>query len=171
MLDMRPSGKNERMFLSSCTLPHVFSTFFYEHSCLLCDRLDISYPRCRIQSVRGRDEIRSRRFPGSPADEMGRRLGVTGMEYTLGVLEFIIIALFLIPRTSTVGFVLMIGYLGARSQRILTHGFTNMEALPIYILFLLLMISAWFRNPELTARLPEETSFVLMAHLPDRACK
>lgn len=35
----------------------------------------------------------------------------------------------------------------------LTHGFSNMEALPIYITFLLLMISAYFRNPELLSRL------------------
>ena len=91
--------------------------------------------------------------PGSPAEAMGQQLGVSGMEHSLGILEFIIVALFLIPRTSTVGFVLMIGYIGGALATNLTHGFTHMEALPIYILFLLLAISAWFRNPELTARL------------------
>jgi hypothetical protein len=35
----------------------------------------------------------------------------------------------------------------------LTHGFSHLEALPIYLTFLLLTISAWFRNPELAARL------------------
>ena len=152
MLDMRPSGKNERMFLSSCTLPHEFSTFSMNTrvssvigwtSAILVAAFNLFAAVMKFVPV----------VPGSPADEMGRRLGVTGMEYALGVLEFIIIALFLIPRTSTVGFVLMIGYLGGALATNLTHGFTNMEALPIYILFLLLMISAWFRNPELTARL------------------
>ena len=91
--------------------------------------------------------------PGSEAEAMGQKLGVTGLEHALGVLEFIIIALFVVPRTSTVGFVLMIGYMGGALATNLTHGFTNMEALPIYISFVLLMISAWFRNPELIARM------------------
>ncbi|NOS66791.1 MAG: DoxX family protein [Candidatus Peribacteraceae bacterium] len=91
--------------------------------------------------------------PGSDGAVMMERLGVTGMMQQLGVLELIVIALFLIPRTSTVGFVLMIGYLGGALATNLTHGFTHLEALPIYILFVLLMISAWFRNPELTTRL------------------
>lgn len=96
--------------------------------------------------------------PGSPADEIGTRLGTHGFEYPLGVLEIIIIVLFLIPRTMTVGFVLMIGYMGGALATNLTHGFTHAEALPIYILFVLLAISAWFRNPELTARLRGKTA-------------
>ena len=91
--------------------------------------------------------------PGSEAALMGEKLGVTGLEHSLGILEFVIIALFLIPRTSTVGFVLMIGYMGGALATNLTHGFSNMDALPIYISFVLLMISAWFRNPELLSRL------------------
>ena len=91
--------------------------------------------------------------PGSDADAMMQKLGVQGMEQSLGVLEFVIVLLFLVPRTSTVGFVLMIGYMGGALATNLTHGFTHMEALPIYIIFVLLTISAWFRNPELTARL------------------
>ncbi len=92
--------------------------------------------------------------PGSDADVMMAKLGMTpSMMAPFGVLELAIVILFLVPRTSTVGFVLMIGYLGGALATNLTHGFTNMEALPIYILFVLLMISAWFRNPELVARL------------------
>lgn len=90
---------------------------------------------------------------GSQAEEFGRKLGTIGLERQLGVLELIIVALFLIPRTSTVGFVLMIGYMGGALATNLTHGFTHVEALPIYIILVLLTISAWFRNPELTARL------------------
>ncbi|OGJ55518.1 hypothetical protein A3D88_04675 [Candidatus Peribacteria bacterium RIFCSPHIGHO2_02_FULL_52_16] len=92
--------------------------------------------------------------PDSPADVMMHRLGITvQMQHVLGVIEFVIIALFLIPRTSTVGFVLMVGYMGGALATNLTHGFTHMEALPIYILFVLLTISAYFRNPELLSRL------------------
>lgn len=94
--------------------------------------------------------------PGSPAEAMGQRLGVSGLEQGLGVLELIIVVLFLVPRTSTVGFVLMIGYMGGALATNLTHGFTHLEALPIYIIFVLLAISAWFRNPELVARLKGE---------------
>ncbi len=91
--------------------------------------------------------------PGSLGEEMGQKLGTVGLEYPLGVLEIIIVVLFVIPRTSTVGFVLMVGYLGGSLATNLTHGFTHMEALPIYILFVLLTISAYFRNPELLSRL------------------
>ncbi|TSC58809.1 MAG: DoxX family protein [Candidatus Peregrinibacteria bacterium Greene0416_19] len=90
---------------------------------------------------------------GSPAEEFGRRLGTAGMEYPLAVLELVIIGLFLLPRTSTVGLVLMAGYLGGALATNLTHGFSSLEALPIYILLVLLAISGWFRNPEINARL------------------
>lgn len=94
--------------------------------------------------------------PGSPAEAMGQRLGVVGLERSLGVLELIIVILFLVPRTSTVGFVLMIGYMGGALATNLTHGFTHLEALPIYISFLLLTISAYYRNPELLSRLKKQ---------------
>ena len=92
--------------------------------------------------------------PGSDAELMGQKLGLTpAFDHQLGVLEFIIVALFLIPRTSTVGLILMIGYMGGALATNLTHGFSAVDALPIYIVFLLLAISGWFRNPELAARL------------------
>lgn len=91
--------------------------------------------------------------PGSDADVFMTRLGVTGMEHVLGVLEFAIVILFLIPRTSTIGFVLLIGYLGGALATNLTHGFGTMDVLPIYISFVLMMISAYVRNPELLTRL------------------
>lgn len=92
--------------------------------------------------------------PGSEAEAMMAKLGINpAMSPVLGVLELSIVVLFLIPRTSTVGFVLMIGYLGGALATNLTHGFSNMEALPIYILFVLLTISAAVRNPELLTRL------------------
>lgn len=91
--------------------------------------------------------------PGSEGAVMMERLGMQGMMQPIALVEFIIVVLFLVPRTSTVGFVLMIGYMGGALATNLTHGFTNMEALPIYISFVLLMISAWYRNPELVSRL------------------
>lgn len=90
---------------------------------------------------------------GSEAAVMMDRLGMTGMMYQIGVLELLVLVLFIIPRTSTVGFVMMIGYLGGALATNLTHGFTNLEALPIYISLMLLTLSAWFRNPELVQRL------------------
>ena len=82
------------------------------------------------------------------------KLGVTaGLEHVLGVLEFAIVILFLIPRTSTVGFVLMVGYFGGALATSLTHGLSNMDAMPVYVLFALLTISATFRNAELLTRL------------------
>jgi hypothetical protein len=84
---------------------------------------------------------------------MMQKLGVGGLEHGLGVLEIIIIVLFLIPRTSTVGFILMVGYLAGALATNLTHGFTFAEAAPLYVLLLLLTISGYFRNPELVSRL------------------
>ncbi len=83
------------------------------------------------------------------------KLGITpGMEHVLGVLELIIIALFLIPWTSTVGFVLITGYLGGAFATNLTHGFQSAgDIIPFIVIFALLTISGWLRNPELVTRL------------------
>lgn len=91
--------------------------------------------------------------PGSDADQMMQKLGVSGMVQQLGILELIIIILYVIPRTSVVGFVLMIGYVSGALATNLTHGFTHADVLPIYILFVLMMIDAAIRKPELLARI------------------
>lgn len=91
--------------------------------------------------------------PGSPAEQMGQRLGTLGLEYPLAVLELVVLILFLVPRTSTVGFVLMVGYMGGVLATMLTHGITFAETAPIYVAFALLTASGYFRNPELTCRL------------------
>ncbi len=81
-------------------------------------------------------------------------LGITGMEYYIGAAKLAIVAVFLIPRTSTVGFVFMVGYFGGVLATHITHGMTSPAVnAPIYVVFLLLTIGAWFRLPELTARL------------------
>ncbi len=81
-------------------------------------------------------------------------LGITGMEYYIGAAKLVIVTVFLIPRTSTVGFVFMVGYFGGVLATHITHGMTGLaQNAPIYLVFILLTIGAWFRNPELTARL------------------
>jgi hypothetical protein len=99
-------------------------------------------------------------MPVTPdAEAMMQKLGLTaGMEHALGVVELAIVVLYVWPRTSTVGFVLMVGYMAGALATNLTHGFSNMEALPIYITFVVMMISAYFRNPELLTRLKKGTA-------------
>ena len=81
-------------------------------------------------------------------------LGITGGEYYIGAAKLVIAALFLIPRTSTVGFVFMVGYFGGVLATHITHGMTGLpENAAIYLVFIFLTVGAWFRLPELTARL------------------
>jgi hypothetical protein len=92
--------------------------------------------------------------PTDPAMiEMAMKMGVTDFEMELSITKLIITILFLFPRTSTVGFVLMVGYYGGALATNITHGFTLAEYAPILIVFLLLTISAYVRNPELLSRL------------------
>jgi hypothetical protein len=81
------------------------------------------------------------------------KLGVIDIAYQLGVAKFILAALYLYPRTSTVGFVLMIGYYGGALATNITHGFAFAEYAMLLIVFLLMTIGAYFRNPELLTRL------------------
>lgn len=91
---------------------------------------------------------------GSPQEQMMQQLGVSlQLDHVLGVVELASVVLYLIPRTSVVGFVLLIGYLGGALATNLTHGFSTMQAMPIYVLFALMTLDAWLRKPELTARL------------------
>ncbi len=91
--------------------------------------------------------------PGSQAEAMNLSLGMTpSIAHALGIVEFIIVALFLIPRTATIGFVLMIGYFGGVYATMITHGMGNEGTPMIVIVFALLMISAAVRSPELLTR-------------------
>jgi hypothetical protein len=84
---------------------------------------------------------------------MGERLGIIGMEQRLAIVKLVIVALYLFPRTSVVGFVLMVGYYGGVLATNMTHAFTLPEYAPVILVFVLLTIDAWFRKPELTDRL------------------
>lgn len=90
--------------------------------------------------------------PGSEMELMTIKLGTNGLEMSLGVLQLLILALYVIPRTSTIGLIMMVGYLGGAAATNLTHGFSLAEASPIFVMIVLMMVSAWYRNPELKTR-------------------
>ena len=91
---------------------------------------------------------------GSDADTMNAAMHITPqIAHGLGILEFIIVILFLIPRTSTVGFVLMVCYFGGVWATMITQGMAAMGTQMAVVVFLLLTVSAYFRNPELLSRL------------------
>ncbi len=96
-------------------------------------------------------------MPVTPEGEaMMQTLGLNlSMEHVLGVMQIVILVLWLVPRTSTVGFVLLIGYMGGAFATNLTHGFLagSPDMAPFYVMFALLAVSGWLRNPELVARL------------------
>jgi DoxX-like family len=88
---------------------------------------------------------------GSDQAKMMESMGMTpGIEHALGVLELTITVLFLIPRTATVGFVLMVGYLAGATATILTH---NQDITFMVVIMAILTVSGYFRLPELSARL------------------
>lgn len=91
--------------------------------------------------------------PGSAAQQYASQLGIEGIEHQLGVLEIIVMILYIWPRTSTAGTVLMAGYLGGALSACITHGFSTADNMGLYIALVLLAIGAWFRNPELKTRL------------------
>jgi len=75
----------------------------------------------------------------------------------LGAAKLALGLLYLIPRTSTVGFVLLVGYYGGALATNITHGVPTAEYAPILIVFVLLTLDAWLRKPELLARLKGKT--------------
>ncbi len=88
--------------------------------------------------------------PDSEQAKMMLSMGMTpSLVHALGVIELTIVVLYLIPRTSTIGFVLMVGYFGGVLATLLTH---MQDATMAYVVFVLLTISAYFRNPELLGR-------------------
>ncbi len=93
-------------------------------------------------------------MPVDPASEQAKMMadmGMTpGLEHALGVIELTITLLYIIPRTSTVGFVLMVGYFGGVTATLLTHG---QDATFAYVILAVLTVGAYFRNPELLTRL------------------
>lgn len=94
------------------------------------------------------------------AIDIATRLGVLDMLFALGVTKLVLVALYIFPRTSTVGFVLMVGYYGGALATNLTHeiGFDSVMFpldvyTPFFLVFLFLTIGAYIRNPELLTRI------------------
>ena len=87
------------------------------------------------------------------AIEMATKMGVADIGMQLSILKILIVALFVYPRTSTVGFVLMVGYYGGALATNITHGFAAAEYGILYVVLALLTLSAYVRNPELLTRI------------------
>ncbi len=74
-------------------------------------------------------------------------------EPILGIVQALCVILLLIPRTATIGFILMIGYTGGILANFLTHGYSPVEASMFFIVLAVLTVAAYFRSPELLSRL------------------
>jgi uncharacterized membrane protein YphA (DoxX/SURF4 family) len=89
--------------------------------------------------------------PDSPQSAMMQSMGITpNIAHVLGVVELVSAVLFLIPRTSTIGFVLLVGYMSGVTATLITH---SQDATIGFIALALLTVSAFVRNPELRSRL------------------
>ncbi|WP_434048586.1 MULTISPECIES: DoxX family protein [Sorangium] len=89
---------------------------------------------------------------GTPAVEFTKALGVWDHLYLIGALEIIAAVLLLVPRTATLGFVMMVGVLGGATATGLTHDVEGNWPWFPFVLILVMMIGAYFRTPELLAR-------------------
>lgn len=100
---------------------------------------------------------------GTPAYDMSSKLGILGLEMPLLVVEVLTLVLFLVPRTSAIGAILMIGYMGGVLATFLTHDLNAADApvqmgrvaqaMPGFVMVAVAGIVAWIRNPELAQRL------------------
>lgn len=81
------------------------------------------------------------------------RIGVGDIAYALGIAKFVLVALYIIPRTSTVGFVLLVSYYAGALATHITHGLTFMENIMLVVVLAVMTVGAYFRNPELLTRL------------------
>lgn len=93
--------------------------------------------------------------PDSPQAAMMQSMGITPqISHVLGVVELASVLLLLIPRTSTVGFVLLVGYMSGVTATLMTH---SQDATIGFVSLALLALSAYFRNPELLWRAKGKT--------------
>ncbi len=100
---------------------------------------------------------------GTPEYAMAAKLGMVGLEMPLLIVEVLTLLLFLVPRTSAIGAVLMIGYMGGVLATILTHDLNDPQAavqvgrvaqsIPGIVMLAFAAIAVWIRNPELAKRL------------------
>ncbi|MES2734613.1 MAG: DoxX family protein [Bacteroidota bacterium] len=76
------------------------------------------------------------------------KLGLTGKELLIGIGELLTIILFIIPRTSSLGVLLLSAYVGGA---IVTHMAQGESYLFPSILLVVVWIANWLRNPEMLA--------------------
>lgn len=91
--------------------------------------------------------------PGTPGYDMTTMLGINGLEKALLVVEVVTLVLFLIPRTSAIGGIMMIGYMSGVLADFLTHGLGLAGSAPGIVMLAVAAIAVWIRNPELAQRL------------------
>ncbi|HTJ50558.1 MAG TPA: DoxX family protein [Cyclobacteriaceae bacterium] len=87
---------------------------------------------------------------GDATIEMAKGVGGTNNLITLGVLELIIVGLFLYPRTGIIGSLLMIAYMGGALAVCFV---TRQPVIPLIIIQILIWIASGLRFPELRQRL------------------
>ncbi len=100
---------------------------------------------------------------GTPEYAMAAKLGMAGLEFPLLIVELLTVVLFLVPRTSAIGAVLMIGYMSGVLATFLTHDLNDPAApvqmgrvaiaIPGFVMLAFAAFAAWVRNPELAQRL------------------
>jgi len=88
-----------------------------------------------------------------PAIDMATRLGILEIIFVLGVAKVLLVIVYVLPRTSTVGFVLMAAYYAGALATNITHDFSPVEYSPLVVTLVVMTIGAYFRNPELLWRL------------------
>jgi hypothetical protein len=90
-------------------------------------------------------------FSSPDAVKMAESFGLTGQTYLmLGIIEFVSVILFVIPRTGVLGSLLLITYMGGAIATHLEHGQSIIAPCVIQTILWLIVI---FRFPELRQRL------------------
>ena len=87
------------------------------------------------------------------AIETATRLGVLEIAFALGVTKLVLTVLYVLPRTSTVGFVLLAAYYAGALATNITHQIPFKEYAMLIVVLAVMTLGAYFRNPELLARL------------------
>ncbi len=84
--------------------------------------------------------------------EMAKSLGGETNMMALGVLELVMVVLFLIPRTGVVGSLLIIAYTGGAMA---VHLTTGQSIIFLVVIQIVIWLVSAYRFPELTSRLKE----------------
>ena len=85
---------------------------------------------------------------GQEAADNFAKYGLEGRGMLIGMGELIAAILFLIPRTSSLGVLMLTGHLGGAIATHMEHGEPFM---PVAIILLLVWFANWLRNPEMLA--------------------